>query len=148
MGTPAAGTNLHGKEGIAVILTTGQMACRVVIAYKTGLLGRGLQSLLQQAGGFEDVGLLGADEDLARVIRTQSPDAIIFESEALTPENSKAVLDAACAHPTLSVLSVSLDTARPTLWRGLTVVAEGYETVADTLRRHLMTRPPEPKGPP
>jgi DNA-binding NarL/FixJ family response regulator len=132
---------------IALILATDQMACRVVIACKTGLLGCGLQNLLQQAGGFEVVGLLGADEDLASVIRTQSPDAIIFESGALTPENSKAVLDAACVRPTLSVLNVSLDATQPTLWRGLSVVAEGNETVVDALRRHL-TRPPEPRGPP
>jgi len=130
-----------------VLVASDQMTCRVVIACKTGLLGRGLQSLLRQAGGFEVMRLLGADEDLAGTIRSELPDAIIFESGALTPENSKAVLDAAFAHPNLSVLSVSLETARPTVWRGLTVVAEGNETVVDTLRRHL-TRQSDPTAPP
>ena len=119
------------------IFMTNQMACRVVIACSSGLLGRGLQSLLEHAGAFEVVALFGADEGLPGVIRDNTPDAIIVESGALSPENAQAVLNTALAHPNMSVLNVSLDGAKPTLFRGISVVAEGDETVADTLRRHL-----------
>ena len=116
---------------------THRTLCRVVIAYKTGLLGRGLQSLLESAGAFEVVAVFGADEGLAGAIRENAPHVIIVESGALSPENAQAVLDTALAHPNMSVLSVSLDVAHPTLWRTLGVVAEGSETLVDALRRHL-----------
>ncbi len=123
------------------IFMTNQMACRVVIAYKTGLLGRGLQSLLEHAGAFEVAAVFGADEGLAGIIRYSTPDAIIVENGALSSENAQAVLTTALAHPNMSVVSVSLDEAKPTLFRGLSVVAEGNETVADALRRHLTVPP-------
>ena len=116
---------------------THQTLCRVVIAYKTGLLGRGLQSLLEHAGAFEVAAAFGADEGLTTFIRDHAPDAIIVESGALSPENAQAVLNTALTHPNMSVVSVSLDEAKPTLFRGLSVAAEGNETVADALRRHL-----------
>ncbi len=116
---------------------TNQMACRVVIAYKTGLLGRGLQSLLEHAGAFEAVAVFGADEGLAATIRDNAPHVIIVESGALSPENAQAVLDTALGHPNMNVVSVSLDVAHSTLWRTLGVVAEGSETLVDALRRHL-----------
>lgn len=92
---------------------TNEMACRAVIAYKTGLLGRGLQSLLEHAGAFEVVAAVAADEDLAGTFRDHAPDAIIVESGALSSENARAVLDMALAHPKMSVLSVSLDAVQP-----------------------------------
>ena len=52
----------------AAILMT-QIACRVVIAYKTGLLGRGPQSLLEHAGSLAVVALFGGAEGLASTIR-------------------------------------------------------------------------------
>lgn len=114
------------------------MACRVVIAYKTGLLGRGLQSLLEGARGFEVVAVVGTDEGLADTIRDRAPDAIIVESGALSSENAQAVLNATLARPTMSLLSVGLDKTRPTVLRPVDVVAEGSETLVDALRRHLM----------
>ena len=117
------------------------MACRVVIAYKTGLLGHGLQSLLEHAGAFEVVAAVAEGEDLARTIREHPPDAIIIESGVLSSENAQAVLTTALAHPNMSVLSISLDTAQPTLSRTVRVVAEGRETVVDALRRHLSANP-------
>ena len=114
-----------------------QMACRIVLVYKTGLLGHGLQSLLENAGNFKVVAVLGADEGLARAISDHTPDAIIVEGGVLSSDNAQAVLNAALAHPSMSLLSVSLDQAQPTLWRTVSVVAEGRETVVDALRRHL-----------
>lgn len=116
---------------------TNQMACRVVIAYKTGLLGRGLQSLLGHAGPLEVIAVLGEEKTLAGAIRDHVPQAIIVERGALSPENAQAVFDAALDHPNMKVLSVSLDATQPTLWRALSLVAEESETVVDMLRRHL-----------
>ena len=116
---------------------TNQMACRVVIAYKTALLGRGLQSLLEHAGAFEVVAVFGADESLAATIRDKVPHVIIAENGALSPENAQTVFNTALEHPSTSVLSVSLDVAQPILWRALGLVAEGNETLVDALRRHL-----------
>jgi DNA-binding NarL/FixJ family response regulator len=110
---------------------------RIVIAYKTGLLGRGLQSLLGDTGSFEVVALFGGAEELAATIRDHAPHVIIVENGALSPENAQAVFNAALEDPHASVLSVSLDAAQPTLWRALGVVAEGDETLVDALRRHL-----------
>ncbi len=115
------------------------MACRVVIAYKTGLLGRGLQSLLESARAFEVIGVLGTDEGLADTIRDRVPDAIIVENGALSSQNAQAVLSATLARPNLSLLSVGLDKAKPTMLRTVDIVAEGGETLVDALRRHLMS---------
>lgn len=116
---------------------TNPTFCRVVIAYKTGLLGRGLQSLLEHAGPFEVAAVFGGNGELARTIRERTPHVIIVENGALSPENAQAVLNTALDHSNMSVLSVSLDVAHPTLWRALGVVAEGGETLVDALRRHL-----------
>lgn len=116
---------------------TSPKVCRVVIAHKTGLLGHGLQSLLEHAGSFEVVTVFGATGDLAEVIKNHTPHVIIVEKGALNPVNAQAVLEAALARPTMSVVSVSLDVANPTLWRALGVVAEEGESVVDALRRHL-----------
>lgn len=122
------------------------MGCRVVIAYGTGLLGKGVQSLLEHAGGFEVVAVVGADENLAGTLRAKAPDAIIIESGALSSQNAQAVLDTVLAHPNMSVLAVSLDAAQPTVFRGVTVVAEGQETVVEALRRHLVGPAWQPEG--
>jgi len=120
------------------------MTCRVVIAYKTGLLGRGLQSLLEQAGTFEVFGVFATDGDLGGAIRSHAPHMIIVELGALNPENAQAVLNAALEHPSTTVLSVSLDVVQPTLWRGLSVVADGSETLVEALRRHMTVSGPTP----
>lgn len=116
---------------------TNQTLCRVVIAYKTGLLGRGLQSVLEHTGAFDVVAMFGEDESLAETIRGHAPHVIVIENGALSPGNAQAVLDTALGHPNMNVMSVSLDVAHPTLWRALGVVAEGSETVVDALQRHL-----------
>lgn len=55
------------------------------------------------------------------------------------PRNAKSLLETALAHPNTSALSVSLDVAKPALFHGASMAAEGRETVVDTLRRHLTT---------
>ena len=115
---------------------TNPMPCRVVVAYRTGLLGHGLQSLLEHAGAFEVVAALAEGEDLARAIREYPPRCHI-ESGVLSSENAQAVLNTALAHPNMSVLSISLERAQPTMWRTVSVVAEGRETVVEALWGHL-----------
>ncbi len=112
---------------------------RVLIAYKSGLLGYGLQSLLAGEGSFDVLAVSAKAERLSSLLGEQIPQAVIVEQGALSPENAKAVLDAALAHPGMHVVGISLHVGHPTLWRALAVGAEGGDTVFDALQRHLGT---------
>lgn len=113
------------------------MACRVVRASKTGLLGRGLQSPLDGAGTFEVMTVLGVDEALAGAIGDHGPDAVIIASGALSVADAQVVLNTALIRRTMSVLSVSVDTRQPPIWHSADMVAGGRETGVDALRRLL-----------
>ncbi len=113
------------------------MGCRVIILYTNALFGHGLRSLLTRRGGFEVPLVAPKDWDLAAAVATYRPEAIIVEGEGLSPENARALLEAAWGEPRVRVVNIRGDARQSTVWRAVAIVPEGQESAAEALERVL-----------
>ncbi len=116
------------------------MSCRAIILYTNALFGHGLRSLLIRRGGVEIPLVAPKDVDLAAAVTGHRPDVIILEGEGLSPENARALLEAAWGEPQVRVVNIRDEAAPPTLWQAVAVVPRGQESAADALERALAAR--------
>ncbi len=109
----------------------------MIILYTNALFGHGLRSLLNKQRGFEVPLLMSKDADLADAVRAHHPDVIIVEGEQLSAQNAQALLEAAWGEPRVRVVNIRDAATQPTVWRAVTLVPQGQESVADALERVL-----------
>ncbi len=115
------------------------VSCRVIILYTNALFGHGLKSLLLRRGEFHVPLVAAQSADLAAAVRLHQPDVIIVEGDGLSSRNARALLKVSWGEPRVRVVNVRADSARPSVWRAVTVVPEGQESAAEALERILAT---------